>query len=354
MTERIRESLARARATAYWTDLAYAPAADADPDEDGNDENLGRRALVLWGLQYDHGPADLPLVRWLAEQEAAFRWAEGGGLGNEAELAGFLLATYREVEDVWRHWAIKRSNFDAGTAYDAEYLVAAGPAETIAYVRASDHPKRAELLEYLLKNLADAELTDWWGDKREWFPADPADEHELTWFDRAQLLGDRDAAHALLLRWADGRDRDEETLTSLYYRLVELGYHDEAADAARARITLLSDPSALDLTIAYSNLAEQERAAGRYPAALAALRAWGTRDGADLGVSYVRELFLLARDADGEVAAAAFAEGDRAAPSVLSRLSFEVLDAAAKTAATVGAHDRAAAYGDLRDAEPAR
>jgi len=68
----------------------------------------------------------------------------------------------------------------------------------------------------------------------------------------------------------------------------------------------------------------------------------------------VNELFLLARDADTDVAAAAFAEGDRVAPSVLSRLSFEVLDAAAETAATVGAHDRAAAYGSLRDAERTR
>jgi hypothetical protein len=353
--ERIRAALARARATTDWSALGYAPTAG----EDGEtvDGNQVRRALVLWGLQYDRRPADLPLVRWLAEQEAVCRREAGGGLGAEAELAGYLLATYREVDDVWRHWAIKRANFDAGCGYDAQHLVAAGVTETIARVRAADHPERAALLEYLT-NLTETDLDDWWRRKQEWYPTDPAEQDLLTWCEHAELLGERAEARTLLLRWVDGQERTEETLSIVCSWLADLGYHAEAADAQRARIALLGDAPATDLAMAHRKLAEQERAAGRYVAALAALRDWaralaGDGRGAGLGRSYVEEHFLLGRDADGEVAAAAFAEGDRVA-STVSWLPFVVLAAAADAAANVGAEDRAAAYVALRDAERAR
>jgi hypothetical protein len=158
------------------------------------DRNEVRRALVLWALQYDRRPDDLPLLRRLVEQEAQWRGAAGGGLGEVAELAGFLLAGHRRVEDVWRHWALKGANFDAACAYDGQYLVVAGVPETIAHVRASDRAERDALLGYLRSTFApdggdQEDLPGWWEGKREWFPADPAAEEPAVWRERAELLG---------------------------------------------------------------------------------------------------------------------------------------------------------------------
>jgi len=190
------EILARARAELAgvrgapqtWTTL------DVDPVDGGTDRNEVRRALVLWALQYDRRAEDLPLLRRLVEQEAAWRRAAGSGLGEDAALAGYLLARHRCVEDVWRHWALKGANFDAWCAYDGQYLVAAGVPETIEHVRASDHPERDPLLRYLPTALHPADVADlpgWWEWKATWFPDDPAAEVEHTWRERAELLGDQ-------------------------------------------------------------------------------------------------------------------------------------------------------------------
>ncbi|GAB2620598.1 hypothetical protein Aab01nite_35010 [Paractinoplanes abujensis] len=177
-----------------------------------------RRAKVLWALQYDRRPEDLALLRSLVEQEAACcRESPGRGLGEEAELAGFLLAEHRRVEDVWRHWAIKQSNFDAGCAYDVQYLFAAGVETTLAFVRADTHPQRDALLERLTEEaLTDEDVAEWARVKGLNFPADPAHEEPLTWVDRALSSGDRQVAGELLRQWAAGPERDEETLR--YYR----------------------------------------------------------------------------------------------------------------------------------------
>src|ERR1700742_4894814 len=97
-----------------------------------------------------------------------------GVRSSAGDLAGFLLAEHGHVEDVWLHWKIKRSSFDAWCGYDAEHLIAAGVDATIAYVRAGDHADRDAVLERL--PAAAVDLAAWWRVKRARFPADPADE----------------------------------------------------------------------------------------------------------------------------------------------------------------------------------
>ncbi|WP_163572124.1 hypothetical protein [Fodinicola feengrottensis] len=171
-------------------------------------ENPELRATVLWALQYDRRPTDLLLLRWLMDQEIAYRRAQDG-LGEVAELAGFLVAEHRQLQDVTRHWGLKRANFDAGAGYDTQYLYlfAAGVSATIAYVRESDLPDREALLDYLVDraiDLTEAELADWFAARRSWFPADETAEDPMTWIDRAQLVG-RSAARAAVAVRVGGR-----------------------------------------------------------------------------------------------------------------------------------------------------
>ncbi|CAL9519827.1 hypothetical protein SUDANB95_03777 [Actinosynnema sp. ALI-1.44] len=312
------------------------------------------RALVLWGLQYDLRPEDGDLVRGLAAEEARDRADDDfGGHTDEAELAGFLLASFREVSDVWLHWDIKHANFDTWCGYDVEYLVSAGLTETLEYLRASEHPERDAVLERLA-DVGEVALATWWSHKRTWFPADPAAESPLTWSDRAARLGMTAEAHAWLARWSEGRERNEETLTVLRGRYADLGAHAEAAEAQRGLLAFARDPWAV--ASASQALAKHERLAGRHEAAWSALRdcAVALEDvpgwrGYGLGRHYAEELFALARDAPGDLARAAFEAADRADVPGLALVTLRV---AADAAARLGT--RAEAYRAARDAEARR
>lgn len=93
---------------------------------------------------------------WLPPADAAGRCSLECGPGvprraaADTELAGLLLAEYRQAEDVWLHWQIKRANFDTWYGYDLDHLFAAGVHATIAFVRDSGHAYGDEVLERLL------------------------------------------------------------------------------------------------------------------------------------------------------------------------------------------------------------
>ncbi|MEV0900035.1 hypothetical protein [Actinoplanes sp. NPDC049802] len=350
MLEAARRELRRMReSTDAWQELRH------DPDQDGEDRNALRRARVLWALQYDHGPGDLALVRLLAEQEAE--------LNEETGLAGFLLAGYRQVEDVWLHWEIKSTDFDTWCGYGMEHLVAAGVQRTIDFVRESTHPDRDDVLEYLLgedgrPELPEEELAEWFEHRRATFPADPADENEITWVARAMRTGDPVLARQWLDRWAAGRPRDKDTLDMLHYQLTELGAFAEAAAVQRERLPLAW--STFDSAARRRDLASLERRAGDLDAAWAALRecrrilddvpGW---TGVGLGRTYVEELFRLAAAADGDLSATVFAEADRQARDVPD-LPLMVLQAAADAAGKAGDEARAEHYRALGEAERLR
>jgi hypothetical protein len=334
LMEPARQELRRMRqSTDAWSELSR-----------GGDADAVRRARVLWALQFDRRPEDLALVRWLAEQEA-----QTGDLTEEVKLAGFLLAEFRQPEDVWLQWRIKRANFDTWCGYDSEYLFAAGVRVTAALVGASDHPDRDEVLARTPDSEED--LADWRDGKRSWFPADPADEEIVTWMDRADLIGDAALVRELLDSWAAGRPRDRDTLDMLSYRLTELGAFAEAATATRERLAFAL--GAWDRAVGLKNLAELERLSGDHPAAWAALRDCGValRDvsgwtGVGLGRSYVEQLFLLAGAAGTDVARPAFTEADRHARTI-SDLPPVVLEAAIGAAGRLGERAGAEYYREL-------
>ncbi|MFC4066697.1 hypothetical protein [Actinoplanes subglobosus] len=354
--ENARHELGRMRESPEaWRELRYEQTTGADGYD--CDRNATRRATVLWALQYDRRPEDLALVRWLAEQEAVCRRkAPFQGLTETTELAGFLLAEYRQPEDVWLQFTIKRANFDTWCGYDREYLFAAGTDKTLDLVRSSTHPFRDEVLE--LSTVSDDDLPDWAAGKRSFFPADPSDEDPLTWVDRAEMTGDLRLARSLLDEWAADRPRDRDTLSELRYRLTGLGAFAEAAAVQRERLAFAE--SAWDRASAWQDLAALERQSGDHLAAWTALIECrhALRDVDDwtevgLGRNYIEELFALAAAAGPPVSADAFVEAERNAPD-FPDLPLVILQAATAAATNVGDPARAAHYAELAAAEQRR
>ncbi|TDB97039.1 hypothetical protein E1091_08810 [Micromonospora fluostatini] len=361
--EAARHELDRMRSSStVWQELRYERATGADGyDYDGH---AARRAMVLWALQYDRRAEDLPLVRWMAEQEAICRGeAPFQGLSEETELAGFLLAEQQWVEDVWLHWEIKRANFDTWCGYDVEHLFAAGVRATVDVVRASEHTGRNDVLGRLLTGdgqpaVSEEDMAQWRQRKRLRFPADPSAEDPLCWVHRATLIGDGPLARRWLDRWASGRQRDKSTLSQLRYWLADLGAFAEAAVAQRESLVFADSPWAS--ASAWQSLAQLERQAGDHHAAWEALRecrrvldgvaGWTT---AGLGRMYVQELFLLAGAADRTLAEVVFVEADRQAVQVPG-LPLVVLQAATDAADRLGDQPRTEYYQNLRDAERQR
>jgi hypothetical protein len=362
--EDARRDLARMRESPdRWRELAYQRGVDADGL--AYDEHEVRRASVLWALQYDGRPDDLPLLRWLVEQEARCRReAPVQGLSEAAQLAGVLLAEHRRVEDVWLHWRLKQANFDTWCGYDSRYLMVAGVRATVDFVRASGHAQRDAVLECLLGDdgqpwSSEPDQEAWTRGLRAEFPTEPADEDPLTWAARARMVGDRALALDWVDRWSAGRPRTPAMLNMLRHQLAGLGEFAAAAGVQRELLALI-EPGGHDRAFALWMLATLERQAGDHLAAWDALR--GCRRELDdvdgwrqvgQGRMYVEELFQLAAVADGELAATVFAAAERQAPEVPG-LPLVVWRAAVATADNVGDSSRAAHYRELRDAEQRR
>ncbi|HEX8865599.1 MAG TPA: hypothetical protein VF821_08075 [Lentzea sp.] len=320
--EDARRELARMReSTAAWQELEYKRAENAGDLH--YDVNEVHRAMVLWALQYDRRPEDLPLLRFLAEQEAlCCRKAPLGGFGEQTVLAGFLLARHRQAEDVWLQYAIKLANFDTWFGYDGEHVFAAGFQATLDLVRASDHLMRDQVLELGDKMaLDDDDLAEWAERKQEEYPEDPADQDALTWVGRARIAGEWDLARAELDRWARDQPRDARTLDRLQRELARLGAPADAAQAQRYAVEFAETD--WDRASGWKSLAELERLAGEHGKAWEALRecrkALENVDGwreVGLGRHYVEELFLLAGVAEIELAREVLEEAERQACEV--------------------------------------
>jgi hypothetical protein len=134
-----RESLQRARRDpSTWAGLAFALARAGQGQ--AYDLNRVARFGVLWALQYDRRPDDLPLLRFLLGQEIT-RCQETIplGLASDLELAGFLVCEHRQLDDVWLHWRAKNISFDTALGYRTPYLLTAGVEATAEAVRQLPH-----------------------------------------------------------------------------------------------------------------------------------------------------------------------------------------------------------------------
>jgi hypothetical protein len=235
-----RITLERARQDqATWADLAYYGAQDTDEGA-VTDRNRAARFAVLWALQYDRRPQDLPLLRFLLQQQTTYyREAVPWGMAPDLTLAGFLVAEHRQVEDLWLHWDAKNISFDTALGYHLYHLLTAGIAASAEAVQASSHPDRDRILgDITSARHTDAAVEEWLDRQRTRFPAEPADEGLKEWAYHAARLGEREASRLFMTEWAAGEPRSDITLNTLQFHLAHLGYLAEAVHVQKEAVAL--------------------------------------------------------------------------------------------------------------------
>ncbi|MEU7587345.1 hypothetical protein AB0A95_13700 [Micromonospora sp. NPDC049230] len=275
-----RDLAAARRGTSTWAQLAFVP--ESTGDGQLVDRNRAARFGVLWAAQYDRRPDDLPLLRFLLDQETRrYRETAPLGLGRGLELAGLLVAEHRQRADVWLHWQAKQVTFDTALGYRTHHLLTAGVAATVAAVRASAHPDRDRIVHEITAarnhdgtpHFTDDAVDDWLAAQRTRFPDHPDEETPRDWADHAALLGDREAARRFLLHWAATEPRTGQTLNSLQFGLAHLGFLDEAIDVQAEAVAVSG--AGFGKASALLTLIRLHRTAGHFAEARQALRDCG-------------------------------------------------------------------------------
>jgi hypothetical protein len=347
-----------------WREVAYEQGDDEHGDE--CDRHELARARVLWALQYQATPGDLPLLRFLlGEATTARREDPFQGCGEELELAGLLVAEHRQLDDVELQWQAKTANFDTWCGYDLGFVLAAGAADTVAFVRAGALADREALLARITDDhgapaMSDQAVNDWLLSARSRFPRDPAEEAPRSWMDRLRRLGETEAARHYLRLWAAGLPQDDpRALGSLQRELAEFGDFAGAAAVQRQALALTHDPR--ERAASLQRLAELTRLSGDFGAAWQSLQDClleleqqpGWRK-VGWGRSFVQEHFLLAAaTGDGALARVVLDAGHQHAATVPG-LPFTVLDTAVSAAVRVGDDTLTGYYTAMRDAERQR
>ncbi|MFC8202086.1 hypothetical protein ACFUTV_42920 [Streptomyces sp. NPDC057298] len=239
LLHRPRSALERARQDpTMWADLAYcAQVTDEGPVAD---RNRADRFAVLWALQYDRRPQDLPLLRFLLQQQTTYyREAVPWGMAPDLTLAGFLVAEHQQAEDLWLHWDAKNISFDTALGYHLHHLLTAGIAAATETVRASSHPDRERILgDITSPRHTDAAVEEWLDRQRTRFPSDPAAEGLKSWAHHAARLGEREASRLFMTEWAAGEPRTGDTLNTLQFHLAQLGYLAEAVEVQKEAVAI--------------------------------------------------------------------------------------------------------------------
>ncbi|MFD0268773.1 hypothetical protein ACFVGY_19710 [Streptomyces sp. NPDC127106] len=322
------------------------------------DRNRAARFAVLWALQYDRRPQDLPLLRFLLQQQTTFyQEAVPWGLAPDLTLAGFLVAEHRQAEDLWLHWTAKNISFDTALGYHLNHLLTGGAAATAELVRASTHPDRDRILGDITSDRhTDAAVEGWLDQQREQFPADPADESLKAWAYHAARLGEREASRLFMTEWAASEPRTDDTLNTLQFHLAQLGYLTEAVAVQKEAIALCDSPPESSLKASkLLSLVGLERQAGDFTGAWQSLQAAGQAlsgvpDWPWMGMwqAFVKEYFLLVPVAPGHQGRLLLEEGDRHLREAPQKWLSGVLDSAIAAAEHLNENDKLSRYQALR------
>ncbi|WP_028777379.1 hypothetical protein [Shimazuella kribbensis] len=235
-----------------WNEFVFVY---SENDDFGDANYLKRYALAI-ELQYSGNSHDKELVKFLMEQEIENRMnAPYQGIGESLNILSYLLAKFREPENVWLFEKAKCANYDTYCGYSSEFIFSAGVEATCDYLEnqtiTEDHlylfKNKDKLREIYTENEIE-EFSEW---MKEEFPDRIEVEETTTLFSRAIEFGDEEEGKRLF-RLLEEEQLDAQTLyhyakdikdyeKSIYYQSKHL----EKAKSAQDKVSSLRSISIL-------------------------------------------------------------------------------------------------------------
>ena len=240
---------------AIWQKLAYSPSIFISDDgyECNYDTNAKARYALLIELQYDLQAQDEALVRYLFTQEILkYQKASMGGVSDELLLNAYLLASFKNPNDILLFYNAKHSSFDASFVIDNEFMFYALKDKTEAFVKDNFLEIYDDLQGMYVQYDYDDALEAWWNHLSSNYPEQEADEHLYTLYQRHSYLDNYELAKKYLEAWNEATPDSVNKKSALKYAYIELKEYQQAIELLKEE--LAASDSHWDNVSCYSDL----------------------------------------------------------------------------------------------------
>ncbi|MGP4716458.1 hypothetical protein ACTXGL_07450 [Psychrobacter sp. T6-6] len=208
-----------------WQQLAYSPSTFMSDDgyDVSYDKQAKARYALLIELQYDLQAQDEALVRYLFTQDI-LNHQEGSiwGVSDALVLNAYLLASFKNPDDIPLFYNAKHSNFDASFVIDNEFMFYALEDKTGRFIK-NNFPEIYDDLQELYSQYSCASaLEEWWTQLSSNYPKQEADEHLYTLYQRHLYLDNYELAKKYLEAWNETTPDSVNKQNTLKHAYTEL------------------------------------------------------------------------------------------------------------------------------------
>ncbi len=238
-----------------WQQLAYSPSTLMSDGgyEVSHDTHAKARYALLIELQYDLQAQDEALIRYLFTQEILnYQKASMGGMSDELLLNAYLLASFKNPNDILLFYNAKHSSFDASFIIDNEFMLYALEDKTEMFVK-DNFPEIYDDLQGIY-DLCDynGALEAWWTHLSSDYPKQEADEDLYTLYQRHFYLDNYELAKKYLEAWNEATPDSVNKMSTLKYAYIELKEYQQAIELLKEE--LAASDSHWDNVSCYSDL----------------------------------------------------------------------------------------------------
>ena len=207
-----------------WQDLAYsASTSESKQGYDYNfDANAKNRYALLIELQYNLQKEDEELIRYLLIQEILASETHGmGGASDSLMLNIYLLATFKNPDDIILFYKAKYSNFDTSCAVGSEFMFYALADKTEAFTE-KNFPEIYDDIKGLYSRFySESALSEWWHNLLEYYPDCIKNEDLYTLYQRSFYFDDYTLARNYLEQWNEKTPDSANKKSVLKHAYVE-------------------------------------------------------------------------------------------------------------------------------------
>ncbi len=240
---------------AKWHELVNLPSEAESQHNYIYDKNEKSRYALLIELQYDLRSEDRDLIKYLLQQETIARSNFSIRGGEDALLlSAYLLATFKNPNDILLFYNAKYSNFDASCTIDTEFLFYALRDKTRAYVQQHFPEIYDDLGGYDSKVDCESCVMDWWERLSYDYPDKEEDESPYTLYQRNIYFNNYAIAREYLEQWKASTPDSADKNSTLKHLYIELEDYAEVIKLLKQELKV-SD-SHWDKTSCYRDLLE--------------------------------------------------------------------------------------------------